>query len=444
MVFNFKNIGIVESASIELKGVTVLTGLNDTGKSFLGKAIFSILKTIQEARKFYITEKYVSVVNSFNQIQQAHRQIIPFTTEKIQKFNTAAITQKSLAFYNNIQPNLEADLINETSLYIDSVIADIEPLKLGTRAKSVDDSIKRIHAIKRDIILSISEKLSDEEKYIYYFNRKIIAGVFQNQINSLFAQSALEIEVVDGVSRLLTIVIEDNITKVFKVENQFFLNDATIIETPTIIQFQDFITNTLAYSNVFLNNPDRSDLPLHYLDLVQKIRIGTPSVNPDFAAINAKVKELISGEFKITKEQGLSYHKTKGNLTGVIKPNNIATGIKSLGLFQLLLNNNVITKNSLLIFDEPEVHLHPDWEIKYAEIFILLAQLGIPIILSTHSPYFIRALKKYRDKYGINDIISFYYGVKDPATISTSFDDVTNDLEPIFNALAKPMQDLTW
>ena len=40
---------------------------------------------------------------------------------------------------------------------------------------------------------------------------------------------------------------------------------------------------------------------------------------------------------------------------------NTASGIKQIGVVQLLLSNRKLQENSVLIIDEPEVNLHPEW-----------------------------------------------------------------------------------
>ena len=462
MIFRFKNIGTVESADIELKGITVLTGLNDTGKSFLGKSIFSILKTIQEAQRFYAGEKYQIIHSLFNQIQQQHRQLITFTQDKILKFNTTPLIQKVINYYFAPQVlGSEIELIKAVEDYASLVRQDLELARLvlntsskidshrlQPQPKSFDDAIAKIWEFKREVLIHLSEKRSDEDKYKNYFDKRIIQRLYQSQINSLFVHKNLEVEVEDGETKLLSVIVEDNVTKKFTVENEFFLIDATIIETPTIIQFDSFITNALAFPGVGLGNgQDRNDLPFHYQDLVQKIKIGTATINPLFSEINNKIKEIISGEFKINREDGgIGFYKKNGNKVMLVRPNNIATGVKSLGLFQLLLNANIVAPNSLLIFDEPEVHLHPDWEIKYAEIFVLLAQFKIPILLSTHSPYFIQAIYKYSEKYfkeEYTSMLKVYFGKKNIGAGISKFSDVSNDPDPIFEALGSPMRKIS-
>ncbi len=124
-----------------------------------------------------------------------------------------------------------------------------------------------------------------------------------------------------------------------------------------------------------------------------------------------------------------------------IRSFNIATGVKSFGILQLLINSSSVNPNSLLIIDEPEVHLHPKWEVEYAKVIVELVKAGIQVLISSHSPYLIEALSKYSNSGGIQDKTKFYFGDKTADGFST-FEE-TIDLLPIFSKLAAPMRDLT-
>jgi predicted ATPase len=93
-----------------------------------------------------------------------------------------------------------------------------------------------------------------------------------------------------------------------------------------------------------------------------------------------------------------------------------------------------------LIIDEPEVHLHPKWEIEYAKIIVELSKLGVYILISSHSPYFLKALRKYsQDDEIAEKTTKFYFGESNSVDSRTRFRDVTENLEPVFKALAVPM-----
>lgn len=86
-----------------------------------------------------------------------------------------------------------------------------------------------------------------------------------------------------------------------------------------------------------------------------------------------------------------------------------SAGIKEIGIIQILLQNNKLKENSFLIIDEPEANLHPSWQIKFAEILVLLAKdLDIHIYLNSHSPIFIEAVSLYAQYYDLLNQTNFY------------------------------------
>src|SRR6187455_2087302 len=111
MEFSFSNLGIVKEANISLNGITVITGLNDTGKSFISKGIYSIIKAINDADS-HITLKRTSAISGlFNQINFTHRQIIPFTQERVTNFNVNPTISRISEILQN--KNLDRSQINQ-------------------------------------------------------------------------------------------------------------------------------------------------------------------------------------------------------------------------------------------------------------------------------------------------------------------------------------------
>jgi len=81
---------------------------------------------------------------------------------------------------------------------------------------------------------------------------------------------------------------------------------------------------------------------------------------------------------------------------------NLASGAKVLALFYLLAKNSFISPSNLLIIDEPENHLHPEWQVRLAELLIdLVCDGGVKVLVTSHSPYFIAAVKEFSTKRNI-------------------------------------------
>ena len=61
MKIKFTNIGKVGNAVIDLSGLSVIAGANDSGKSTIGKTIFALIKALNTTKEIYFKE----VVNYF-------------------------------------------------------------------------------------------------------------------------------------------------------------------------------------------------------------------------------------------------------------------------------------------------------------------------------------------------------------------------------------------
>ena len=120
---------------------------------------------------------------------------------------------------------------------------------------------------------------------------------------------------------------------------------------------------------------------------------------------------------------------------------NISTGLKTFIVLKRLLYTGHLEENGLLILDEPEVHLHPQWQIIFAEIIVLLQkEFGMHILLTTHSPYFLRAIEVYSAKYQIADKCKYY--LADLENEDAFFEDVTTQTDKIYKKLVLPFENL--
>lgn len=86
-----------------------------------------------------------------------------------------------------------------------------------------------------------------------------------------------------------------------------------------------------------------------------------------------------------------------------------SAGIKQIGMIKILLENETLKKDSFLIIDEPESNLHPEWQIRFAHILVLLSkELNITLYLNSHSPMFIEAVSLYVQYYDLADNTGLY------------------------------------
>lgn len=59
----FKNIGKIETASVEINGITVIAGENNTGKSTVGRALFAVFNSFYNIQKQIESERVQNIEN---------------------------------------------------------------------------------------------------------------------------------------------------------------------------------------------------------------------------------------------------------------------------------------------------------------------------------------------------------------------------------------------
>ena len=105
----------------------------------------------------------------------------------------------------------------------------------------------------------------------------------------------------------------------------------------------------------------------------------------------------------------------------------------------MLLKTEIIKKDTLIILDEPENHLHPEWQILYANILVALVSDGYHILLSSHSPTFIQALSYYTNQLNVEKSkVNFYLAKKIDNENYSNISNVSDDIDKIFNNLLSP------
>ena len=312
MNLKLENIGIIKKADIDIDGLTVIAGENDTGKSTLGKSIFALLRSRDEY---------------FNMLSKLFK----------------------------------------------------------------DDSIYKNSTMKLDVD-NISYFRKDDSIYKTYLNDK------PNDIDVIF------------------------------------------IESPLIWNLQEFFNTTVQIESRLSQIGENISIPYPYLMKDLDFNLHTKKSDINNTQKNQNIKdslvEIMNGKFiKNIQSNIYSFSRDKNSYDLI----NMATGIKYFGIIQVLIDNNRLDKDVVLVLDEPEVHLHPKWQLKLAQVIVNLVKNGIKIIVNSHSPYMIEALQKYSEKEQIEDKTNFY--LAENGTIGKKEDSNSRTLSEIFEKLSEPFDE---
>ena len=113
-----------------------------------------------------------------------------------------------------------------------------------------------------------------------------------------------------------------------------------------------------------------------------------------------------------------------------------ATGLKTFAYLYRLIEKGHITPETVLIIDEPEVHLHPKWVVEFARILVHLhKQVGVKILLASHDPDMVAALQSIGEKEELGERLNFYIAKRNEEN-KHQFDCISTgtDIEPIFDS----------
>ncbi len=411
-----ENIGLLKKAEINLNHLTVIAGENDNGKSTVGKVIFCVIKAmsrykedLQESKEYKITEKLNELFFLFRRILSNDA---PSNIDLIRQFQLLLNSNKSLFFLQSFE-DLVKQLKSQTHGFEPEEIIKFE--KLSQEIKLIIDTPEnKIQSIESALNKAFSAEF---DQSILQNNKK--TGLIQIYENELML---FELE-----------VHGNNKIKLIKEPEPIEINDVTFIESPLVLSFHDLLIRSQSGFDMNKRGTNRLGIPyttLHTKDLFDKLKERNILDINDFG-VDQFVKKIIEGD--------INYHNDRRDF--IFKRNqeeisikNTASGIKSFGLLQLLAKNGFIHKNAMLVFDEPENHLHPKWQLKFAELLVRLAGKGIFILVSSHSPYMIEALKRYSELSEL-EIEPRFYLAKDKVIENK------NRLAEIFDALSEPFED---
>lgn len=404
MRLKLENIGMLKKADIEVKGISLIAGPNDSGKSTINKLFYSVVRGLNIDRKTFETEKNKSLKKDYQDVI------------KILKANKIDITE------------IQTDDITEE--WIKKISSLHEEINITKHQKKEFLSI--VHRLNYYYNLDYESKDAREEEIYQYLTNE-----FNKQITSVYLEQESKVEIIDieGNTEFKIDEYFKNGTKVVSLESNIdlYYNDAIFIESPLAIDNSLESRISLFESEEKITRGRKTHLKKVLSNQLPKNTNLSQEQSETLENITKKIRKIINGEVIVDSVEGITYRKNEED----IDIDNVAIGIKSFGIIQLLIKKNRLNSRTLLIIDEPEVHLHPNWQIKYAEILVLLSKyLDIPMLLTSHSPYFIEALEAFSKKHKFTEQTKFYITEKSKDFKFVIVKDVSDNSIPILDSIS--------
>ena len=453
-----KNIGKLPDANLRIGQFTVFAGPNNTGKSFVSKILYSL----------------------FDAMNANHPQV--------HLHNLTAPVRESLEnldiWDNHSAAHETAETPESPINTLGKKIHEMEDLVAQRSWDNYDELLPVINTLNGmtqefpKFLLEIHKSLTQQEKSLSQQWKESHFANLEESLKSLQDRLA-EMKPHDFMQGGIELMLDRNFTANFQTQSIFALRDKkereAKISIPGIVDLdwvdQDWkfaITHegvqfSQAYSKVlYLESPmywklknalesfrlsDRNrrirrkrltGVPEYFYDLASELR-SEYTGEMDFPELHSKLtgKNVLDGKLVISDTGEILFREKDRSFPLTLT----ATGVINLGILALLIERKILNKDSFVFIDEPEAHLHPEWQVAMAETLFDLAKGGGHVVVATHSADILKWLevhiKKHPEDAGLVALNKF---PADAAIFDEeSFDD---KMASIKQELTRPFADL--
>lgn len=405
----------IEKADITINGITVLSGENGCGKSTLSRWLYYI---INESNKFdeSLYEEFSNQLRgNLHKLFRASREISQsdeFTSyhEVIDQINDQVDIDTLKERYISLVKQFELRLISFLS------------------AEMMKSRKKRIFSYLK---ISYNDDKILLEKNIAEFFSSLIAD-FDQKYEELYLNK--EKRSLDQLYRFIkrNYLEEDKApSKIQLSEDGVKLLEKGKFDAPLMIHRAIYIDTPMALSD------KAKTLSTHWTDLYEMMISPRGEMPQSGKKVLLRIRRLINGQiiveddtFGFNKE--LHFHREDGLNIPLEKA---ATGLKAFAYLQRLLENGYLNEETLLLIDEPEAHLHPQWIVEFARLLVLLhKELGLKIMIASHNPDMVAAIQSIAHKEDITKNTCFYQATRSENSLQYTYQNLGSDIKEIFES----------
>ena len=417
MKLEIENIGKIRSAKLDFKGITVLVGDNNSGKSTVGRALaalFTVLPTLDD------------------RVKRARRDYV-FNDEEIRY----GYRFRRIMHIDTFSQLYEDESVTEDALFacmVDAWKASKRRYdRRDDREKLTDEVLSMIRQSASTALTRLLEcrripfvQLADIE-ISKGFNR-----FFWGSIKRIGCDSARLKLTVNGNENCISwnSALHGEIA-VQLVNRGWFIGSPLLIDAAS----DEF---TLGQDYERLHEPLLQRLSeSKEVNSVRKAIVGD-KIRP----IEERLESILDGKIFYSEEDDELMIRGKGYLKP-LPVRALSMGLKAFAVLRWMLEKGVLQEKDVLVLDEPENHLHPRWQIVYAEIIVMLQQcFDLTVLLTTHSPYFLESIQLFAKKHHIDDRLTAYQPRFDEDGLSSIIDNPITDNGELYRRFTDPLREL--
>lgn len=378
MRLRMKGVGILPETDFRIDDLTVISGINGTGKSTVLKTLYSILESSRD-----LDQKIRD--DALNNIIQLQLKYVP-----------------------------DSDFI-------------IKRERIPTYLEELESVKDRMTPYDLDLLKSIKDYIMGQNRD--RFHAKALKMEIVREFGALtqFTDRRLE------DSEASVMLEYSNAARVMNVGNDDVTWEGMFTDLPMPIYYDSpFVMDNMNFDSS-LDHRSMLRQMLHSQSN-SNTNISREILNDDRSKrFEKSVSNIVPGRFSVEMD-GLQYTNENGLK---LYSRNLATGMKVFSILKILVSKGYVNENTVLMLDEPEIHLHPLWINELAAVIcILVKDLHVKVIMTTHNPQLLMALEGYSRDCGIGMDCYNLTLSKDGVDV----EDVSEDLGPVYKAMSAPIR----
>ena len=409
MHLSIKNLAKIASAEMDFNGITLVVGANNTGKSTAGRVLYAIFNSMYNFKERIYRERYEVCRRALRSLIRPVRRSLAYGDQEID-------------FISDYLKRRKND---------DQIRYAIESLaKFRNEDVDISQVLSEMEAARKPSDAEIRKRLV----------RGYFASVFHDQYLSLYNPrkgAVVELTIKSLVTRVILRKTATDLKQKFEIEHP-----AYYIDTPELLRnlndsWFDCQGSGLGASLVESIRKGIIEQKANRLSVLDDIRS-----DERLASVFGDFQDVLNGSLLRDDARNIVFKDSR--FKDSLELDNLSLGLKSFGLLLAAIKYQALKSGDVIILDEPEIHLHPEWQLKYAELIVLLQKaLDLTVLLTSHSPDFIQALHLYARRYDSVNKLNAYISRVEPAGTVT-FDEVaSDDWDRVFDKFMSPIERLS-
>ena len=366
MRFTLKNLGRLEEATIDLsRDLIVLTGPNNTSKTYVAYAIYGLI----ELAPRILQSKIVGHLDSGNRYA-----------------STSSTVDVSGLLRDHLPLILKQLSEHYASDLVDVFAADPEFVSRASVTLEIDEALLRQNEERMTASRLPPHVVWDEPTGGLVFSIPPLVGgamAWGHMVNDL-QSIAISDMLFPYTPHVLT--AERSAVQLFGRElsiRRTELVDSLLARTARAGKGEDALT-------LLGQRARRYSMPIRdSLRVVDDLAVLRKATSPLAPLADRLGQDVLQGAIQITEDGEMGFHP-EGSSSG-ISMSLASSSVKALSSLSFYLRH-LAQVGDFLIIDEPELNLHPDNQRRVAKLLVRIARSGIKVMISTHSDYILREI----------------------------------------------------